>query len=141
MCAMLHRQEGSFEVKKDCENFKLPTCLYDIVKQFLCISAGTTAERVCICGDSAGGNLSVALALRAIAMGIRVPDGILSAYGTFLVRYTPSPARIMALMDPLLPLGLMAQCLAGNILHFSILSRARPIWGVSVFSCLKRQRL
>ncbi len=79
-------------------------------------SPGTTAERVCICGDSAGGNLSVALALRAIAMGIRVPDGILSAYGTFLVRYTPSPARIMALMDPLLPLGLMAQCLAGNSL-------------------------
>ncbi len=54
------------------------------------------------------------MALRAVAMGVRLPDGILSAYGCFLVRYTPSPARIMALMDPLLPLGLMASCLAGE---------------------------
>ncbi len=104
-----------------------------MIKCLIYFSPGTTAERVCICGDSAGGNLSVALALRAIAMGIRVPDGILSAYGTFLVRYTPSPARIMALMDPLLPLGLMAQCLAGNILHFNTLSRARLRW---VFSSI-----
>ena len=75
---------------------------------------GTTAEKICVCGDSAGGNLAIAMVLRAVAMGIRIPDGILSTYGVFLIRYTPSPARIMALMDPLLPLGLMASCLAGN---------------------------
>ena len=76
---------------------------------------GTTAEKICVCGDSAGGNLTVAMAFRAIAMGVRLPTGILSAYGTFLIRYTPSPARIMALMDPLLPLGMLASVLAGNI--------------------------
>ena len=76
---------------------------------------GTTAEKICVCGDSAGGNLTVAMAFRAIAMGVRLPTGILSAYGTFLIRYTPSPARVMALMDPLLPLGMLASVLAGNI--------------------------
>ena len=54
------------------------------------------------------------MALRAVAMGVRMPTGILSAYGTFLIRYTPSPARVMALMDPLLPLGMVASVLAGN---------------------------
>jgi len=77
---------------------------------------GTTAERVCIVGDSAGANLAVAVSLKALVSGIRQPDGILSIYGCLLMKYTPSPSRILALMDPLLPIGLLSLCLHGQLI-------------------------
>ena len=67
-----------------------------------------------MCGDSAGGNLAIAIAMRAVSMNIRLPEGIQTTYGCQLVRYTPSPSRMMALMDPLLPLGIISRCLAGK---------------------------
>ncbi|WAR05478.1 LIPS-like protein [Mya arenaria] len=73
---------------------------------------GWTGERVCFAGDSAGGNLVVSTALRAVSYGIRVPDGILAAYPALLVQYTPSPARLMSMIDPLLPVGILTRCLA-----------------------------
>ncbi|KAI8479074.1 hypothetical protein Bbelb_431860 [Branchiostoma belcheri] len=73
---------------------------------------GTTAERVCLAGDSAGGNLCVSVAMRAANYGIRVPDGVLAAYTPFLVRYTPSPSRLLCMMDPLLPMGILSRCIA-----------------------------
>jgi hypothetical protein len=76
---------------------------------------GSTAKRVCIVGDSAGATLAVATALRAISFGVRVPDGVLSIYGCLLVKYAPSPSRLLSLMDPLLPLGVLPKCLAGMI--------------------------
>jgi len=72
---------------------------------------GPTAERVCIAGDSAGGNLALAVAMMASERGVRPPDGVLSAYGSLVVKYTPSPSRILALMDPLIPLGAVSMCL------------------------------
>ena len=71
---------------------------------------------MCIVGDSAGANIAVAVAMRAAAYGVRPPDGVLSVYGCMNVRYTPSPSRILALMDPLLPMGILAQCLGGKSL-------------------------
>ena len=65
-------------------------------------------------GDSAGGNLVMAVAMRVGAMGIRQADGILCSYGTVLIRYTPSPARLLSLMDPLLPIGIVASVLSGK---------------------------
>ena len=70
---------------------------------------------MCMVGDSAGANLCVATALRAASFGLRVPDGIVSIYGSLLVKYTPSPSRILSLMDPLLPVGILTKCLAGKI--------------------------
>ena len=78
-----------------------------------CNGPGWTGERVCLVGDSAGGTLAVAAALTAASYGVRMPDGLLSIYGCMLVKYAPSPSRIMALMDPLLPLGVLPKCLAG----------------------------
>ena len=75
--------------------------------------AGTTAENIAIVGDSAGGNLATVVAVRAAATGVRCPAGILSIYGCMLIKYVPSPSRIMALMDPLLPIGILSRCLAG----------------------------
>lgn len=62
-------------------------------------------------GDSAGANLSVAVALKAIDYGIRLPDGIVSAYGPFLIRYSVSPSRLLSVMDPLLHHGILIKCL------------------------------
>lgn len=81
---------------------------------------GTTAEHVCLVGDSAGANLAVAIAMKASVSGIRQPDGILSVYGCLLMKYTPSPSRILALMDPLLSIGVLSLCLHGQYLVCSV---------------------
>lgn len=91
------------------------TCLFikyavSILHAFI----GWTGETLCLAGDSAGGNLMISTAMRAASFGIQIPDGIMAAYPVVLVRYTPSPARILALMDPLLPVGIMMRCLAGE---------------------------
>ncbi|XP_077985551.1 hormone-sensitive lipase-like [Glandiceps talaboti] len=73
---------------------------------------GSSGKHICLVGDSAGGNLAIAVAMRAANYGIRVPDGIVTCYAPFQVRYSPSPSRILSLMDPLLPLGVLSCCLA-----------------------------
>eukprot|EP01061_Rhynchopus_euleeides_P014335 TRINITY_DN24891_c0_g1_i1.p1 TRINITY_DN24891_c0_g1~~TRINITY_DN24891_c0_g1_i1.p1 ORF type:complete len:511 (+),score=167.21 TRINITY_DN24891_c0_g1_i1:75-1535(+) len=66
---------------------------------------------VVIAGDSAGGNLAVAVALKAVMQNVRVPDGVVCAYPVMNVKLAASPSRLMALMDVLLPMGLMECCL------------------------------
>lgn len=73
---------------------------------------GTTGKCICLAGDSAGGNLCVSLSMRASEVGIRAPDSILAAYAPFNVQWVPSPSRLLSLMDPLLPTGLLGACLA-----------------------------
>uniref|UniRef100_A0A1I8PMQ6 Hormone-sensitive lipase n=1 Tax=Stomoxys calcitrans TaxID=35570 RepID=A0A1I8PMQ6_STOCA len=72
---------------------------------------GTKAERVVLAGDSAGANLCIALALKCIEQGVRSPDGLFLAYCPTLINFVPSPARLLCLMDPLLPFGFMMRCL------------------------------
>ncbi|XP_077302659.1 hormone-sensitive lipase isoform X2 [Arctopsyche grandis] len=72
---------------------------------------GTTAERIILAGDSAGANLNLVACLRMVAEGIRLPDGIFMAYAPMLVNFIVSPARLLCLMDPLLPFGFMMRCL------------------------------
>lgn len=60
---------------------------------------------------SPGGNLAIALCLKAVASGIRLPNGILTAYAPFNVQFLPSPSRLLCMMDPLLPVGILTQCL------------------------------
>jgi len=78
------------------------------------LQSGWTGERVLMVGDSAGANLAVAVAMKLATQGIRKPDGILSIYGCLLIHYVPSPSRILALMDPLLPIGVLGLCLGGK---------------------------
>lgn len=44
-------------------------------------------------------------------MGVRIPDGILLLYCPTLVNFVVSPARMLCLMDPLLPFSFMMGCL------------------------------
>uniref|UniRef100_A0A7S4CB18 Hormone-sensitive lipase n=1 Tax=Eutreptiella gymnastica TaxID=73025 RepID=A0A7S4CB18_9EUGL len=76
-------------------------------------------------GDSAGGNLVVATALKAAQKGFRMPDGVVCAYPVLNVKWTISPSRLLSLMDVLLPMGLMERCLEaycgprrGSVDHF-----------------------
>ncbi|KAM6289100.1 hormone-sensitive lipase [Aegotheles albertisi] len=77
-----------------------------------CRLLGSTAQRVCLAGDSAGGNLCLAVSLRAVAVGVQPPDGIVAAYPVTLVQAAVSPSRLLTLLDPLLPLGVLCQCLS-----------------------------
>ena len=76
--------------------------------------AGSTGDRICFAGDSSGANLMLCACLKAIQEGVRLPDGILAIYATTYVSYSPSPSRLLGLMDPLLPVGVLTRCLAGR---------------------------
>ncbi|KAK7898469.1 hypothetical protein WMY93_019322 [Mugilogobius chulae] len=76
-----------------------------------CHLLGSTAERVCLAGDSAGGNLCITVSMKAMSCGVRVPDGIMAAYPATLLTTDASPSRLLTAIDPLLPLGVLAKCL------------------------------
>ncbi|KAL6099449.1 lipe [Pungitius sinensis] len=76
-----------------------------------CHLLGSTAERVCLAGDSAGGNLCITVSMKAICSGVRVPDGIMAAYPATLLTTDASPSRLLTLIDPLLPLGVLTKCI------------------------------
>ncbi|XP_054855795.1 hormone-sensitive lipase isoform X2 [Eublepharis macularius] len=77
-----------------------------------CHLLGSTAQRVCLAGDSAGGNLCFTVSMRAAAFGIKMPDGIMVAYPATLMQATASPSRLLTLLDPLLPLSVLCKCLS-----------------------------
>ncbi|XP_045387522.1 hormone-sensitive lipase isoform X2 [Lemur catta] len=77
-----------------------------------CALLGSTGERICVAGDSAGGNLCFTVSLRAAAYGVRVPDGIMAAYPATMLQSTASPSRLLSLMDPLLPLSVLSKCVS-----------------------------
>jgi len=74
-------------------------------------SLGTFGEKICFTGDSAGANLVTSLCLKAIESNIRKPDSIVVAYPPYRIQYLPSPSRLLCLMDPLLPLGVLKSCI------------------------------
>lgn len=75
-----------------------------------CALLGSTGERICLAGDSAGGNLCLTMSLRAAAYGVRVPDGIMAAYPATMLQTTASPSRLLSLIDPLLPISVLSKC-------------------------------
>ncbi|XP_007430508.1 hormone-sensitive lipase isoform X1 [Python bivittatus] len=76
-----------------------------------CHLLGSTAQTVCLAGDSAGGNLCITVSMRAAAFGIKMPDGIMAAYPATLMQAAASPSRLLTLLDPLLPLSVLCKCL------------------------------
>ncbi|KJH43447.1 hydrolase, alpha/beta domain protein [Dictyocaulus viviparus] len=81
---------------------------------------GWTGEKMCMVGDSAGGNLIMSVNLRLIELDVKKkPDGIVPVYTPFLFQYLPSPSRLLSVMDPLLHMGVVLRCVAaytgGNI--------------------------
>lgn len=54
--------------------------------------------------------------LWASSLNLPLPKGLFLAYAPLLVRFAPSPSRLLCLTDPLLPFGFMMRCLNGNFL-------------------------
>ncbi|PAV81168.1 hypothetical protein WR25_14542 isoform D [Diploscapter pachys] len=74
---------------------------------------GWTGEKLCMVGDSAGGNLIMSVNLRLIELNVkRKPDGLVPVYTPFLFQYLPSPSRMLSVMDPLLHMGVVLRCVA-----------------------------
>ena len=67
--------------------------------------------RIILTGDSAGGNLAVGVALKSVISGIRKPDEVVVSYPVLNVKLAASPSRLMAMLDALLPMGLLECCL------------------------------
>ena len=65
---------------------------------------GITPTKIILAGDSAGGNLAMALTIMCLERNFRLPDGLLLAYPALnldLNSFTPS--MMIAIDDPLLP--------------------------------------
>lgn len=71
-------------------------------------------ESIVAAGDSAGANLLLATSLRCIDLGLPLPKGLFVAYVPTLIDFIPSPARLLCMMDPLLPFGFLMRCLKGK---------------------------
>ncbi|KAM6974360.1 lipase, hormone-sensitive a [Tautogolabrus adspersus] len=102
-----------------------------------CHLLGSTAERVCLAGDSAGGNLCITVSMKAMSCGIRVPDGIMAAYPATLLTTDASPSRLLTLIDTLLPLGVLAKCI--NAYAGTDCQTVQPEVGSSSLSTLGRE--
>ena len=73
---------------------------------------GWTGEKIICVGDSAGGVMVTNIVQQAIINKIRIPDALVPIYTPFLATYSMSPSRLLALMDPLLNLGILFRCVA-----------------------------
>ena len=81
----------------------------------------TSDAKIVLCGDSAGANLALCSTLKSIEYRTAIPDAIFLAYVPVLVAMTPSPARLLASIDPLLPVGILARCLLGILVNIIII--------------------
>jgi len=63
---------------------------------------GSTASKIILVGDSAGGNLVAGVVNRLIMSGVRLPDEVVLAYPALLLQPTPSLSRLCSVIDPLL---------------------------------------
>ncbi|EDQ89034.1 uncharacterized protein MONBRDRAFT_25836 [Monosiga brevicollis MX1] len=101
---------------------RYPTALQEVVYAYRwaithATRLGSTAERVIVVGDSAGGNLVTALALRCIVEDFRLPDAVFAIYPALETRFHLSPSRLLSVMDPLLPEGVLRSCLEAYTGH------------------------
>ena len=68
-------------------------------------------KTIILAGDSAGGNLCVALTALSIKFGQRIPDGLFVAYVALDIRYMFSPSYLNSLHDKILSHTMLAICL------------------------------
>lgn len=82
--------------------------------------------------------------MKALSSGVRVPDGIMAAYPATLLTTDASPSRLLTLIDPFLPLGVLTKCLnayAGNMIVDLTLVWLDHTWTWSNCCSMYRDRL
>lgn len=72
---------------------------------------GFRPRKVILSGDSAGGNLAMAVALKAAEAGIRKPDGLVVAYPALNATKAATPSRVVFGNDVLVPYYFLEVCL------------------------------
>lgn len=100
--------------------FKFPRAMYECLYAYIwalqnASALGTSADRVVFTGDSAGGNLAIATALKASELGIRGADGICVSYPALYLTAAWSPSRLLSFFDPMLPVSVLELCLKSYI--------------------------
>ncbi|PRP88974.1 hypothetical protein PROFUN_02252 [Planoprotostelium fungivorum] len=89
----------------------LQECFYSYVWALEnCHKLGSSAKKVIVVGDSAGGNFAAAVTIRAITERIRIPDSLIMCYPALYMLYVPSPSRILSIVDSLLPQEALQNC-------------------------------
>ena len=83
-----------------------------------CYVIGSTGEKIVFVGDSAGGNFCLTACMKLKQLGIRLPHALLVAYPSTNLRSSVCPSRIMSIIDPILPLGVMVACQQVSLLWF-----------------------
>nr|XP_046917871.1 hormone-sensitive lipase-like [Dermatophagoides farinae] len=112
-----------------------PEALQEILDMYLWILSkdpevektfGFLPEKIVFCGDSAGGNFSMAMMLilnqiqKKIAESedkqkYRYPNGLFLFYAPLVVATMVSPSRILTSIDGLIPLGTLLNCLGAYL--------------------------
>ena len=94
-----------------------PTALnecYDVYRWVVEGRLGLNASHITLVGDSTGGNLAAAVCMKAIIDQIRIPDAVVLACPILNLRLTPTPSRSLYMMDAVLPMNLLLQCMTGD---------------------------
>ncbi|XP_029176354.1 hormone-sensitive lipase-like [Nylanderia fulva] len=76
---------------------------------------GSTAKRVILVGDSAGGALCLQITFRCVQLNIRKPTGIFVAYPPGIIDFLPSPSHMFFLNDPFLLVGTIIRILKAYV--------------------------
>ncbi|KAL0478873.1 hypothetical protein AKO1_000407 [Acrasis kona] len=73
---------------------------------------GAPLGKVILAGDSAGGNLSLALVLKCMKEKTKLPHALALSYPCTYVYAAPSPARVNSFVDPLVNFSFLSMCAA-----------------------------
>jgi acetyl esterase/lipase len=76
---------------------------------------GFRPRKVLVAGDSAGGNLTAAITVKAIEDGFKVPDGILLIYPVVDMRRVFSPSLMWSVNDRIVPFVFLECCLSAYL--------------------------
>ena len=76
---------------------------------------GTKGKRIVAFGDSAGCCLILSMCIQLQRLGVRLPDVIHFVYPYACATFAPSPSRLLAHADPIVPIPLLLRCCFGNI--------------------------
>ncbi|XP_029176344.1 hormone-sensitive lipase-like [Nylanderia fulva] len=76
---------------------------------------GSTAKKVILVGDSAGGVLCLQVIFRCVQLNIRKPTGIFVVYPPGIIDFLPSPSHMFFLNDPFLLVGTIIRLLKAYV--------------------------
>ena len=76
---------------------------------------GFRPRKVLVAGDSAGGNLTAAITVRAIQDNFRVPDGLLLIYPVVDMRRVFSPSLMWSVNDRIVPFVFLECCMSAYL--------------------------